>query len=75
MWATLLAVVSAVFSRLTSLLGTVAKETAVEVIKEAQKTPEYSATTKAVSVAPLAEKTRVVETIKNSKLWDALHKK
>ena len=75
MWGAILAVVSALFSRLTSLLGTVAKDTAVEVIKEAAKTPEYSATTKAVSVAVPEEEKRVVETIKSSKLWDALHKK
>ena len=67
--------VSAVFSRLTSWVGTLVKDTAVEVINEAAKTPEYSATTKAVSVATPAEEKRVVETIKSSKLWDALHKK
>ena len=75
MWGAILAVVSALFSRLTSLLGTVAKDTAVAVIKEAAKTPEYSATTNATSVATPAEEKRVVETIKSSKLWDAVHKK
>ena len=75
MWTVILAMVSAVFSRLTSWVGTLVKDTAVEVINEAAKTPEYSATTKAESVATPAEKKRVVETIKSSKLWDAWHKK
>ena len=67
--------VGGVLSRLTSWLGMVAKDTAVEVIKEAAKTPEFTATTTAESVATPEEQERVVEKIKQSKLWEASHKK
>ena len=75
MWTVIIAVVSGIFSRLTSWLGMVVKDTAVEVINEAVKTPEFTATTKAESVATPEEQKRVVEKIKQSKLWEASHKK
>lgn len=74
LWGSIWAAVSAGIARIASWMRPIVTDTAVKVIEEAAKTPEYTATTNAKSLATPGEEKRVVETIKQSKLWAAMHK-
>jgi hypothetical protein len=61
-------------SRLAGWFAPVIKDTVVDLVKAAANTPEYKPSTKAESVASEQVKVEVVDNIKNSELWEALHK-
>ena len=73
LWGALWAAVSAALDRLGGLMRPVVTGSVVELVKTAANTPEYKPSTEAESVAPEEVKTAVVEQIKHSELWDALH--
>jgi hypothetical protein len=74
MWTLLMGWLSGGIARLTGWFAPVIKDTAVDLVTAAANTPEYKLTTRAESVAPEEVKESVVEQIKHSELWDALHK-
>ncbi len=73
LWAALWAAVSAALGRIGGLMKPIVVDTAVELAKTAANMPEYKPSTQAESVAPEDVKKSVVEQIKHSELWDALH--
>lgn len=74
LWAALWAAVSAALSRIGGFMQPIVTGAAVDLVKAAANTPEYKPTTQAESVASEQVKAEVVDNIKNSELWDALHK-
>jgi hypothetical protein len=70
MWAILMGWLS----RLAGWFAPGIKDTAVDLVKAAANTPVYKPSTKAESVASEQVKVEVVDNIKKSELWEALHK-
>jgi len=74
LWAALWAAVSATLSRIGGIMQPIVTGAAVDLVKAAANTPEYKPSTRAESVASEQVKVDVVDNIKNSELWNALHK-
>jgi len=75
LWGALWAAVGTALDRLGNLMKPIVVDTAVELAKTAANTPEYKPSTQAESVATEEVKTAVLEQVRHSELWDALHKK
>lgn len=75
MWALFMGWLSGGIARLAGYFRSIIRDTAVDFVKAVVNTPEYKPSTQAESVASEQVKVEVVDNIKNSELWEVLHKK